>query len=387
MKNLKKNVLMIATATLLVACTSKPTCCNEGESLDPEQFKTTIDNKPVQLYTLQNSNGMSVGITNYGGRVVSIIVPDKDGNPKDVVLGFDNIKNYADYENTPSDFGASIGRYANRIDHGKITVDGKTIQLPTNNFGHCLHGGPVGWQYKVYDAALKNDSTLELSLLSEDGDNNFPGNVKATVIYTLKSDNSLDIAYHATTDKETVINMTNHSYFNLNGDAEKNVENCLLYINADNFTPVDTTFMTTGEIRKVEGTPMDFRTPTAIGKDVNNFKDEQIKNGNGFDHNWCLNTYKDGKGDDTVIAASLYSPLTGINLDVYTNEPGIQVYTGNFLDGSVKGKYGITYQKHAACCLETQKYPDSPNKKEWPSPYLKPGEEYYSHCVFKFSIK
>ena len=319
--------------------------------------------------------------------MVSIIVPDKDGNPKDVVLGFDNIKNYADYENTPSDFGASIGRYANRIDHGKITVDGKTIQLPTNNFGHCLHGGPVGWQYKVYDAALKNDSTLELSLLSEDGDNNFPGNVKATVIYTLKSDNSLDIAYHATTDKETVINMTNHSYFNLNGDAEKNVENCLLYINADNFTPVDTTFMTTGEIRKVEGTPMDFRTPTAIGKDVNNFKDEQIKNGNGFDHNWCLNTYKDGKGDDTVIAASLYSPLTGINLDVYTNEPGIQVYTGNFLDGSVKGKYGITYQKHAACCLETQKYPDSPNKKEWPSPYLKPGEEYYSHCVFKFSIK
>lgn len=387
MKNLKKNVLMIATATLLVACASKPTCCNEGESLDPEQFKTTIDNKPVQLYTLQNSNGMSVSITNYGGRVVSIIVPDKDGNPKDVVLGFDNIKNYADYENTPSDFGASIGRYANRIDHGKITVDGKTIQLPTNNFGHCLHGGPVGWQYKVYDAALKNDSTLELSLLSEDGDNNFPGNVKATVIYTLKSDNSLDIAYHATTDKETVINMTNHSYFNLNGDAEKNVENCLLYINADNFTPVDTTFMTTGEIRKVEGTPMDFRTPTAIGKDVNNFKDEQIKNGNGFDHNWCLNTYKDGKGDDTVIAASHYSPLTGINLDVYTNEPGIQVYTGNFLDGSVKGKYGITYQKHAACCLETQKYPDSPNKKEWPSPYLKPGEEYYSHCVFKFSIK
>ena len=161
----------------------------------------------------------------------------------------------------------------------------------------------------------------------------------------------------------------------------------MLYINADNFTTVDTTFMTTGEIRKVEGTPMDFRTPTAIGKDVNNFKDEQIKNGNGFDHNWCLNTYKDGKGDDTVIAASLYSPLTGINLDVYTNEPGIQVYTGNFLDGSVKGKYGITYQKHAACCLETQKYPDSPNKKEWPSPYLKPGEEYYSHCVFKFSIK
>lgn len=387
MKNLKKNVLMIASAMLLVACASKPTCCNTDNSLDPEQFKTTIDNKPVQLYTLQNSNGMSVSITNFGGRVVSIIVPDKDGNPKDVVLGFDNIKNYADYENTPSDFGASIGRYANRINQGKITVEGKTIQLPTNNYGHCLHGGPTGWQYKVYDATQKNDSTLELTLLSEDGDNNFPGNVKATVTYTLTSDNSLDIAYHATTDKETVINMTNHSYFNLNGDPNINIENCLLYVNADNFTPTDTTFMTTGEIHKVEGTPMDFRTPTAIGTNVNNFKDEQIKNGMGFDHNWCLNTYKDGKGDDTVIAASLYSPLTGINLDVYTNEPGVQIYTGNFLDGSLTGKNGITYQKHAACCLETQKYPDSPNKKEWPSPYLKPGEEYYSHCIFKFSIK
>lgn len=330
---------------------------------------------------------MEVCVTNFGGRVVSILVPDKDGEPTDVVLGFDNVAQYADSVNSPSDFGAAIGRYANRINQGKITIDNKQIQLPQNNFGHCLHGGPSGWQYQIYDAKQPNDSTLELTMQSKDGDNNFPGNVTAVVTYVVKGDNSLDISYSATTDKETVVNMTNHSYFNLNGDPTKNIENCVLYVNADNFTPTDTTYMTTGEIKDVTGTPMDFRTPTKIGKNVNNFDFEQIKNGNGFDHNWCLNTYKDGKGDDTVVAASLYSPLTGIKLEVYTNEPGIQVYTGNFLEGKLKGKNGISYEKHAACCLETQKYPDSPNKKQWPSPYLKPGEKYYSHCIFKFSVE
>ena len=255
-----------------------------------------------------------------------------------------------------------------------------------NNFGHCLHGGPQGWQYQVYDGAKVNDTTVTMTMNSKDGDANFPGNVKAIVTYVLHNNNSIEISYNATTDKKTVINMTNHSYFNLNGDPTKPVTNCQLYINADNYTPVDATFMTTGEIATVQGTPMDFRTPTEVGKNVKNFTFNQIKNGNGFDHNWCLNTYKDGKGDDTKVAASLYSPLTGIKVEVYTNEPGIQCYSGNFLDGKETGKKGIVYKQHAGFCLETQKYPDAPNKANWPSAYLNPGEKYYSHCIFKFSV-
>lgn len=388
MKHLNFNIIALGLVfASMTACSTKSEVSLTESGLDVAKFDTVINEKPVKLYTIKNAGGMEVCITNFGGRVVSILVPDKDGKPTDVVLGFDNVAQYADSVNSPSDFGAAIGRYANRINQGKITIDNKQIQLPQNNFGHCLHGGPSGWQYQIYDAKQPNDSTLELTMQSKDGDNNFPGNVTAVVTYVVKGDNSLDISYSATTDKETVVNMTNHSYFNLNGDPTKNIENCVLYVNADNFTPTDTTYMTTGEIKDVTGTPMDFRTPTEIGKNVNNFDFEQIKNGNGFDHNWCLNTYKDGKGDDTVVAASLYSPLTGIKLEVYTNEPGIQVYTGNFLEGKLKGKNGISYEKHAACCLETQKYPDSPNKKQWPSPYLKPGEKYYSHCIFKFSVE
>lgn len=388
MKHLNFNIIALGLVfASMTACSTKSEVSLTESGLDVAKFDTVINEKPVKLYTIKNAGGMEVCITNFGGRVVSILVPDKDGKPTDVVLGFDNVAQYADSVNSPSDFGAAIGRYANRINQGKITIDNKQIQLPQNNFGHCLHGGPSGWQYQIYDAKQPNDSTLELTMQSKDGDNNFPGNVTAVVTYVVKGDNSLDISYSATTDKETVVNMTNHSYFNLNGDPTKNIENCVLYVNADNFTPTDTTYMTTGEIKDVTGTPMDFRTPTEIGKNVNNFDFEQIKNGNGFDHNWCLNTYNDGKGDDTVVAASLYSPLTGIKLEVYTNEPGIQVYTGNFLEGKLKGKNGISYEKHAACCLETQKYPDSPNKKQWPSPYLKPGEKYYSHCIFKFSVE
>lgn len=389
MKNIKFNILNLGLACCLLSACGVKNGSNVStiSGLSEAAFDTTINQKTVKLYTLNNKNGMEVCITNFGGRIVSLVVPDKNGKQTDVVLGYDNIAQYADSVNSPSDFGAAIGRYANRINKGKLQIAGKNIQLPTNNYGHCLHGGPSGWQYQVYDAKQPNDSTLELTMLSKDGDNNFPGNVTATVSYVLRSNNSLDITYTATTDKETVINMTNHSYFNLNGDPTKDIENCILYINADNYTPSDSTYMTTGEIAKVDNTPMDFRKPTAIGKDVNNFKFDQIKNANGFDHNWCLNTYKNGKGDDTKVAASLYSPLTGIMLEVYTNEPGIQVYTGNFLNGKINGKKGIAYNKRAACCLETQKYPDTPNKKGWPTANLKPGEKYYSHCIFKFSIK
>ncbi len=387
MKTLKGIILGAGIAlSLLASCSQKEQTELTKSGLNPQNFVAVHHGKKTSLFTMTNKNGMEVCITNFGGRIVSMMVPDKDGNLKDVVLGFDSVANYADSVKTPSDFGASIGRYANRIKKGQITIDGKKIQLPTNNFGHCLHGGPQGWQYQVYDGAKVNDSTITMTMNSKDGDACFPGNVKAVVTFTLHQNNSLEIAYQATTDKKTVINMTNHSYFNLNGDPNVNVENCELYVNADKFTPVDSTYMTTGEMLDVKGTPMDFNKPTAIGKNVNNFKFQQIKFANGFDHNWCLNTYKNGKGDDSQVAASLYSPITGIKLEVYTNEPGIQVYTGNFLDGKEKGKGGIVYNKHAACCMETQKYPDTPNKSQWPTAILNPGEKYYSHCIYKFSV-
>ena len=330
---------------------------------------------------------MEVCITNFGGRVVSIIVPDKKGNPTDVVLGYDNIAQYADSVNSPSDFGSTVGRYANRINKGKLIVDNSEYQLPQNNFGHCLHGGPSGWMYQVYDAVQPNDSTLELSIVSPDGDNGFPGTVNAKATYKILSNNTLDIVFEAMTDKPTVVNMTNHSYFNLNGDPSTEGTNMILYVNADNYTPADSTYMTTGEIKPVANTPMDFRKPRVIAETINDSTFDQIKNAEGYDHNWCLNTYKDGKGDDKIVAASLYSPKTGILLEMFTNEPGVQVYTGNFQGTGVKCKHGIKYPKHVSVCLESQKYPDSPNKKDWPSPYLNPGEKYYSHVAYKFSVK
>ena len=354
-------------------------------------FDTVISEKQVKLYTLKNSNGMEVCITNYGGRVVSLVVPDKDGKPTDVVLGFDNIAQYADTLNSPSDYGSSVGRYANRINQGKITVDGKEYQLTQNDGKHCLHGGgATGWMNKVYDAEQIGDSILKLSLVSPDGDNGFPGEVKVTTTYKVTADNMLDIVFEGETDKETIINMTNHNYYNLNGDLSKVGTDMILYVNADNFTPSDATYMTTGEIVSVEGTPMDFRTPHAIADSINSDY-QQIKNATGYDHNWCLNTYKDGKGDDTQVCASLYSPTTGIFMEMYTNEPGVQVYTANFQgvgrDADIIRKHGIKYPKHVSVCLESQKYPDSPNKPEWVQPTLKPGEKYYSRAAYKFSIK
>ena len=360
-------------------------CSNQQKELtlsglNPTNFQTKVNGKQTGLYVLKNKAGMEVCITNFGGRIVSIMVPDKNGKMQDVVLGFDSINNYV---NIPSDFGASIGRYANRINKGKFVLDGKTIQLPTNNFGHCLHGGPKGWQYQVYEAKKINDTTLELVMNSPDGDSNFPGNVVAKVTYKLTDDNAIDINYEATTDKKTIINMTNHSYFNLSGDPSKEATDHMLYVNADQFTPVDSTFMTTGEILKVKGTPMDFTASKQIGKEINDSSFIQLKYGNGYDHNWVLNT----KSDIKAVAATLYSPVSGIQLDVYTNEPGIQVYTGNFLNGTVKGKKNIAYNKRASVCLETQHYPDSPNKASWPSTTLEPGKTYNSHCIFKFSVK
>ena len=355
--------------------------------LYPNDFEANINGKRTHLYTLSNSKGMEVCLTNFGARIVSIMVPDRRGTLRDVVLGYDNIAQYADYQHFGSDFGAAIGRYANRINQGRIVVDGKTVQLPRNNYGHCLHGGFTGWQYQVYDGKQLNDSTVEMSLVSLDGDNGFPGTVRATVRYTLTVDNAIDIRYEATTDKKTVINMTNHSYFNLNGNPSQHCENQLLYINADRYTPADTTYMPTGQMLKVSGTPMDFRKPTPLSKDINNQRFAMTRNAHGFDHNWCLNTWHNGQPDESTVAASLYSPKTGIMLQVFTNEPGIQVYTGNFLDASFAGKHGYRYPKHSAVCMETQHYPDSPNHPEWPSTWLETGKKYSSHCIYKFSVQ
>ena len=355
--------------------------------LYPNDFEANIEGKRTHLYTLSNSKGMEVCLTNFGARIVSIMVPDRRGTLRDIVLGYDNIAQYADYQHFGSDFGAAIGRYANRINQGRIIVDGKTVQLPRNNYGHCLHGGFTGWQYQVYDGKQLNDSTVEMSLVSPDGDNGFPGTVRATVRYTLTADIAIDIRYEATTDKKTVINMTNHSYFNLNGNPSQHCENQLLYINADRYTPADTTYMPTGQMLKVAGTPMDFRKPTPLSKNINNQRFAMTRNAHGFDHNWCLNTWHNGQPDESTVAASLYSPKTGIMLQVFTNEPGIQVYTGNFLDASFAGKHGYRCPKHSAVCMETQHYPDSPNHPEWPNVWLETGKKYSSHCIYKFSVQ
>ena len=317
-----KNSAFIALLATLAACSTntKKECCSLTESgLSKEKFQTEIEGKKTDLIVLKNENNMEVCITNFGGRIVSAMVPDKEGNFKDVVLGFDNIE---DYINVPSDFGASIGRYANRIAGGKFTLDNIEYTLPQTNFGHCLHGGPNGYQYRIYDIKEVTPTSVTLSYTSVDGEEGFPGQLKSDVKFILTKDNAIDIQYSAQTDKPTIVNMTNHSYFNLSGDATKTILDDELIVYADFYTPVDTSFMTTGEIAVVEGTDMDFRTSTAIAERIDNFDFEQLQNGNGYDHYWVLNT----AGVINQVCATLKSPVSGIVLDVYTNEPGIPVY-------------------------------------------------------------
>ena len=392
MKVLKSSILSLGAAALMLASCAggqqAPVLTVSG--LDPAKFDTTLQDKPVKLYTLKNANGMEVCITNYGGRVVSLVVPDKDGKPTDVVLGFDNIAQYADTLNSPTDYGSSVGRYANRIKNGKFTLDGTEYTLKQNDGPNCLHGGgTTGWMNQVYEAEQIGDSILKLTIVAADGENGFPGKVMAVTTYKVTADNILDITWEAETDKPTIINQTNHNYYNLSGDFTQPGYDMVLYVNADNFTPSDTLYIPTGEIKSVEGTPMDFRTPHAIGDSIKSDFD-QIQNAGGYDHNWCLNTYKDGKGDDTQVCASLYSPKTGIFMEMYTNEPGVQVYSGNFQgvgnELNIQHKHG-PYPQHVSVCLESQKYPDSPNKANWVQPVLKPGEKYFSHAAYKFSVK
>ena len=380
-----KTIKIIAAAALVIlaaGCKGKqegPVLTKSG--LDPQNFVSEYNGQATGLWTLTNANGMEVCITNFGGRIVSIMAPAKDGSFKDVVLGFDKVSDYFP-ENNASDFGAAIGRYANRIAGASFELDGQTIQLPANDSENCLHGGPTGWQYQVYEVVESGDNFVKILRDSPDGDNGFPGNVKAYVTYTLTEENAIDIYYEATTDAPTVINMTNHSYFNLNGDPATDVLNNVMYINSSTTTPVGAGLIPTGEIASLLGGPMDFTTPKTVGQDINATENEQIALGNGFDHNWILDTC----GDITVPAVTLTSPTTGICLNVYTDEPGIQVYSGNFLNGTVTGKNGIVYNQRAGICLESQHYPDTPHNAEWPSVVLRPGEKYTSHCVFAFSI-
>lgn len=369
-----------ACAVLLAACA--PKSGSEGltkSGLDPSKFETTVDGKAVKLYVLKNKAGMEVCATNYGGRIVSVMVPDRNNQWRDVVLGHDSI---ADYIHIDGNFGALIGRYGNRINQGRFTLDGVEYQLPQNNYGHCLHGGPKGFHHSVWNATQPNDTTLELTLHSPDGEAGFPGNLDVKVVYTLTSDNALCLQYTATTDKPTVVNLTNHSYFNLSGNAANDVLNDTVQFDADAFTPIDSTFMTWGEIRPVEGTPFDFRAGKTVGQDIE-ADDEQLKNGLGYDHNMVLNT----GGDLSKVACRISDPTSGIVLRVYTTEPGIQFYTGNFLDGKVKGKGGIAYPRRGAICVETQHFPDSPNQPNYPSVVLRPGETYSSTCIYKFSVE
>lgn len=380
---MKRYLSIFAGAAMLVACSTSQAPQLTKSGLDPQDFVSEYNGQQTALYTLTNENGMEVCITNFGGRIVSICVPDRNGDFKDVVLGFGKVSDYFP-ENHASDFGAAIGRFANRIGGAAFSIDGTEYQLPKNDGENCLHGGPRGWQYQVYKVVEADESHLKLEMDSPDGDNAFPGAVTAFVTYTLTSGNAIDIAYEATTDAPTVVNMTNHSYFNLSGDpANHSVCDDELYINSSSFTPTDAALIPTGEIASLDDTPLDFRHTTRIGDRIDDTDFEAIAFAGGYDHNWIL----DSNCDDTVIAAILSCPETGITMTEYTNEPGVQVYSGNFLDGTAVGKNGVVYQKRAGICLESQHFPDNPNKADWASSVLRPGEKYYSHCIFAFSVE
>ena len=334
---------------------------------------------PVDLYTLTNRNGIEVRITNYGGRVVSLLAPDRHGKVADVVLGFDNLDDYLG--NNPF-FGALVGRYANRIAKAGFTLDGVEHKLAQNNGPNSLHGGLKGFDKVIWAARelSKDPPTLELTYVSQDGEEGYPGKLTAKVVYTLTDNNELRIDYTATTDKDTVLNLTNHSYFNLSGQGNGDILKHEITINADRFTPVDATLIPTGELRQVQGTPFDFRQAMVIGARIN-ADDEQIKFGQGYDHNFVLN--HTGRG--LSLAARVTEPESGRVMEVLTTQPGMQFYTGNFLDGTVHGKGGKVYGRRSAFCLETQHFPDSPNQPKFPSAELKPGQTYHQTTAFKFS--
>jgi aldose 1-epimerase len=383
---------LIGLSALIVACNnnnqanqqqnSDSTKSQSMEIPDAKAFQQTIDGKQTNLYVLKNENNMQVAITNYGARVVSLLVPDKNGKITDVVVGFDNIKDYTEGGDTY--FGAVVGRYGNRIAKGKFKLDGKEYTLATNNGPNHLHGGNKGFSRAVWDAQQPNDSTLVLTYVSKDGEEGYPGNLTSKVMYTVTGNNELKIAYEATTDKKTVVNLTNHSYFNLNGQGSGTINNHIMMINADKYTPVDSTLIPTGKIEPVANTPLDFRSPTAIGSRIDDTSNIQLKYGKGYDHNFVLNK---NSGAELNKAAEVEGDASGIVMDVYTKEPGVQFYGGNFMNGSHTIKSGKKDDYRTAFCLETQHYPDSPNHPKFPSTTLEPGKTYTTETVYVFSVK
>lgn len=378
--NLSK-VFVFLLFIIMFGCTKQEKSTQSG--LLRSNFQIEHMGKFSDLYTLTNENGMEVCFTNFGGRIVSIMVPDKDGKMIDVCLGHDSIADYIRYGYQGCNFGALIGRYGNRIKDGKFILDGIEYQLPRNNDGNCLHGGgEVAFHNRMWDAQLVSNSSITFTTISEDGEDGFPGNLFVRVTYALTNDNAITISYEATTDRPTVINLTNHCYFCLSGDPSHDVLNEILYLNAEAYTPVDANVAVIGEIAAVENTPFDFRTPTRVGDRINDTTHQQIINGRGYDHNWILAT----EGDINAIAGILYDPLSGIKMTIHTDQPGMQFYAGNFLDGSFMGKKGIAYPMRSGFCFETQHFPDSPNQPAFPSTTLYPGEKYTTTTIYKFTV-
>lgn len=389
MKKTDQNLAFgVLITCILTSCSNNGT--NTNESNDSANTKTTTttmktgiqqadwgesDGKKVYLYTLTNKNGAQVKISNYGGTITSWVMPDSKGNKSSIVLGFNELKGYLAH---PPYFGATVGRYGNRIAKGRFTLNGKTYKLAVNNNSNALHGGLKGFDKVVWDAAPLADNTpsLTLNYLSKDGEEGYPGNLKTSVKFTLSDDNELKIEYDAETDKATPVNLTNHSYFNLTGDVNNTILNHSLMIDADRYTPVDTSLIPTGELKSVKGTPFDFTTPHKIGERI-----DQVKG--GYDHNFVLNK----KGTNLDKVAEVTDSISGRKLEVYTTQPGLQFYSGNFLDGTLKTDDGKPIMQHAALCLETQHFPDSPNEPSFPSTILKPGEKYHTETMYKVSVQ
>lgn len=364
----------------LLSCNKQPN--NDLPLLTESAFKTEIDGKAVALYTLKSSSGLTMQVTNLGARVVSLWVPDKNGKFEDIVLGYESIDRYINNKGERF-LGPIVGRYANRIAKGQFELDGTTYQLPINNNGQALHGGLKGLDMVVWNVDKVSDNEIQMSYVSPDGEEGFPGTMKLSLTYMLTPENEFKITYAATTDKATVINLSHHGLFNLKGEGNGTIIDHILTINASNTTPVDSVLIPSGEIASVEGTPFDFRKPTSIGERID-VENEQLKNGAGYDHNWVI----DRKTDKNVeLVASIYEPASGRKMEVWTDQPGLQFYSGNFFDGKVAGKTDKPLKYREAFALETQHFPDSPNHANFPTTRLNPGEIYTQTCIYKFSIQ